>query len=252
MREATGRRWLCAIALFFCASEVDGQFATNYDSAGRDEGSHNEVSSLIRGGSNALEKKRYDRAIQFFDAAMALHPKEEIGAEILTARADAYTGQGDSKKAKVDLERALRFLVLVEKAHPQRAEVYEKMGNYRAAVAERRKQAQLAPDDASGWSELAWLQATAPAKEARNGQEAVKAATRACEMTNWRRAVYLDTLAASYAETGNFASAVEYETRALKTGFISREDRKDFDARLARYVERKPFRQESGATGGKH
>ena len=40
-------------------------------------------------------------------------------------------------------------------------------------------------------------------------------ATRACELSQWRDPEFIDTLAAAYAETGNFDEAVRY-SRAVE------------------------------------
>jgi tetratricopeptide (TPR) repeat protein len=64
---------------------------------------------------------------------------------------------------------------------------------------------------------LAWLQATYPSPVIRDGNEAVRNATKACQLGGGNEAAFLDTLAAAYAETGDFEAAVREETRAIDT-----------------------------------
>ena len=45
----------------------------------------------------------------------------------------------------------------------------------------------------------------------RDGKQAVEHATLACELTKWKDAGYLDTLAVAYAEAGDFDKAVEFQ-----------------------------------------
>ena len=67
-------------------------------------------------------------------------------------------------------------------------------------------------------------------------------------MTDWKDADYLDTLAAAYAEAGDFDAAVKWQEKAL--GLLAKDDeqnRKDFDARLTLYRAKKPYREEPKA-----
>ena len=55
---------------------------------------------------------------------------------------------------------------------------------------------------------LAWLLATASDSGLRNGQEAVRLAEQACQLTHYQDAALIETLAAAYAEAGRFNDAV--------------------------------------------
>ena len=56
--------------------------------------------------------------------------------------------------------------------------------------------------------ELAWLFATYPDSNARGGAEAVRLAERACALTDRRVPALLATLAAAYAEGGDFPGSI--------------------------------------------
>jgi WD40 repeat protein/serine/threonine protein kinase len=94
-------------------------------------------------------------------------------------------------------------------------------------------------------NQLAMMQATCPAAEVRNGAEAVKNATRVCELTEWKKAQYVDTLAAAYAETGDFESAVKWQKKAIS--LLTEEDPAEwpaeFQERLKLYESGKPYRE---------
>ena len=59
--------------------------------------------------------------------------------------------------------------------------------------------------------ERAWILATCPDARIRDGKLAVAAATRAAELTNWKDWTVFPSLAAAYAEAGDFANAVRWE-----------------------------------------
>jgi len=66
--------------------------------------------------------------------------------------------------------------------------------------------------------ELAWLLATYPDSNSRDGAEAVGLAERACALTERRVPALLATLAAAYAETGDFSRGVAVGEEAMSRG----------------------------------
>jgi Flp pilus assembly protein TadD len=56
---------------------------------------------------------------------------------------------------------------------------------------------------------LAWILATTSKPELRNGEEAVRLATKAVELTDRRLPRFIGTLAAAYAEAGQFSKAAQ-------------------------------------------
>ena len=56
---------------------------------------------------------------------------------------------------------------------------------------------------------LAWILATASKPELRNGEEAVRLATKAVALTDRRLPLFIETLAAAYAEAGQFSKAAQ-------------------------------------------
>ena len=71
------------------------------------------------------------------------------------------------------------------------------------------------PSDKGVLNEVAWFQATSPDPKYRDGQAAIRDATRAAELSKWKDPDMLDTLAAAHAEAGDFPSALRYEKQAL-------------------------------------
>jgi len=73
----------------------------------------------------------------------------------------------------------------------------------------------LQPDMVPALNRLAWLLATHSDDSVRNGTDALRFATRACELTANNDPLSLNSLAAAYAETGQFDQAVATAQRAL-------------------------------------
>jgi Flp pilus assembly protein TadD len=72
-----------------------------------------------------------------------------------------------------------------------------------------------APDSTVLLNEIAWLRATAPAADLRNGAEAVRLAERACFIAHDKQPILIATLATAYAEAGKFSEATATAQNAL-------------------------------------
>jgi tetratricopeptide (TPR) repeat protein len=84
----------------------------------------------------------------------------------------------------------------------------ESIPHYRAALA-------AWPDSVEALNNLAWLLAASADATIRDGAEAVRLATRACELTGHREPLMLGTLAAAQAEAGQFPDAVSTAEKAI-------------------------------------
>jgi len=118
-------------------------------------------------------------------------------------------------------------------------------GEFAEAISDYEAAVRLDPGYALAFNDLAWLRATCSEKaEFRDGAKAVEQASKANELTNWKKAHYVGTLAAAYAETGDFDSAVKRQKEAM--GLLTEEEeelRGDFEERLKLYQSGKPCRE---------
>lgn len=109
----------------------------------------------------------------------------------------------------------------------------------------------VAPDFAPALNHLAWLRATNPDPALRDGLEAVRlaeqavAAVRRQDPGSREESNCLDTLAAAYAEAGDFDQAVQAirQAVALARKINQRSQARDFHSREQRYLEGKTFRE---------
>jgi hypothetical protein len=147
--------------------------------------------------------------------------------------------QGECDKALADLDEVLKNWPRVAVARVSRGYTHELMGEYAKALADYG-----ASKHVRALNGRAWVRATCPDAEFRNGHEAVRLAQKACEATANREGVYLDTLAAAYAEEGKFADAVNSQLKALEDKSYAIRDGDDGRKRLQLYRDKKPFRTE--------
>ena len=102
------------------------------------------------------------------------------------------------------------------------AQAYQSKGDAAPAIQYYRRSNDREKDRLLVLNNLAWLLATAADPAVRNGTEAVQLAERACELSHYKKAIFMGTLAAAYAEAGKFdlaaAMAERARARALENG----------------------------------
>ena len=109
------------------------------------------------------------------------------------------------------------------------------------AIARWKETLRLNPDHIDSHNNLAWLLATTADDNVRDPAEAVRLATRACQLTQYRRPDVLDTLAAAYAADGDFAKAVEIAEKALSLVSCSEKQTNWIQERIELYKAKKPY-----------
>jgi len=160
-------------------------------------------------------------------------------AKFYNNRGIAYGEKGQYDQAISDFNRAIETNPMDNKAYNNRGIVYRIRGQYDQAISDFNRAIEINSMDADAFNNLAWLFATAKAPGFRNGKKAVELALKGCELSEWKKAEYLDTLAAAYARVGDFATAVKWEEKALESPKLAR--RSEFQQRLNFYRERKPW-----------
>lgn len=204
--------------------------------------------------------KDYDRALADFDMAIRLKGPSEttrVMSDTDLAGADSsqminslslayftrgYTwlAKGDFEKALADYDEAIRRDARHEKPRLFRRELLAKMQAWDKLAADCQEALTRDAKDANALNALARLRATCPDETFRNGQEAVELAQKASDLRQGKDAGSLDTLAAAYAEAGDFDQAIATQQKAIsqaKGNVIG-----EFEARLKLYRDRQPFR----------
>ena len=97
--------------------------------------------------------------------------------------------------------------------------------------------------DPYGLSGIAWIYATSNDPNMRNGKEAVKLSQKAIQIRGTADPYINATLAAAYAEQGDFELAVTTQEKAISI-LTDKTREKDFQAELKSYKDKKPWRRE--------
>jgi tetratricopeptide (TPR) repeat protein len=127
-------------------------------------------------------------------------------------------------------------------AHGNLALDLTRQGLFEEAVAHSAEAARLNPNDVHVCNNYAMTLASSPYANIRDGKKAVAAATRVCELTQWKNPDYLDTLAAAFAEVGDFDAAIKWQIKAIEI-LRDERNREVFRSRLALYQAGKPYRE---------
>lgn len=183
-----------------------------------------------------------DERLDACTAAMTVAPDD---AAPWHNRGLAYLQKKEYRAAVLDFTGAIRRNKDAH-GHLYRGVAFTELGEYERALLDLEEAVRLAPRHAEAHNALAWLLATAGVPGFRDGRRAVEVARRANTLGNWTNAAHLDTLAAAYAEAGDFAEAVRWQEKALADPAFAKGENQDAQARLALYRARKAYRHAPG------
>jgi len=141
-----------------------------------------------------------------------------------------------------ELETAIEIRPHFESCEEALGTAYEAAGKDAEALSHWRKAHLIDPGRSSAMLGIAWLLATAPESSLRNGPEAVRMAESARD-SEPNSAEVLDTLAAAYAEEGQFSRALGTADRAkvLAQAEGKKQLADDVRARRLLYAKNMPF-----------
>jgi serine/threonine-protein kinase len=192
-------------------------------------------------GSSLRQRGNLPEAVVAFNRAIKINPNYAIAHHY---RALALRDLKDLPGAGTALQRAIELDPGCLPFRHDLGQVLQQQGRYAEAEQAYLGAVKAQPASAPAYDALARFLATCPDDKARDGKRAVEYATTACERTGWKTPLYLDTLAAAYAETGQFEEAVRYQTRALEDQTLKGDLRTAARKRLELYRQKKPFRDQ--------
>ena len=118
-------------------------------------------------------------------------------------------------------------------------------GHWQNAIDLYEKLITIDPKDSGALNNYSWLLSTCPDEAFRNGERALEMAKTASEETFYKQPHILSTLAAAYAELGDFETARSWSQKAVELGEKTQHESLDsLKKELEPYKENKPWREE--------
>jgi tetratricopeptide (TPR) repeat protein len=156
--------------------------------------------------------------------------------------------QGRRSESLPELQKAVALKPKFAAAEEALANTYDALGDSSEALTHWRRVLAIEPKRINALTGTAWLLATAPAPALRDGSEAVALAESAYRLAGENPNV-LDTLAAAYAENGQFQESLKYANRALNLAVAQKNSSLAIAVgrRVVLYSENKPFRDNEAA-----
>jgi tetratricopeptide (TPR) repeat protein len=203
--------------------------------------------ALARNANNAkafaLRGAAFDRigdhlkAIDDFTQAVLL---DSVNPSVYLGRGLAYNSAGNFNLAVQDLGHAIELDPKNVLAYRARADAWDGQGDYGMAVEDEKEALSLAPDDPNVWNDYAWILATCPDGNYRDGAKAVELALKCCQ-SGVKDQGFLETLAAACAEMGDYENAIKSENQYLLVPNLTAQQKSDGEARLALYNAHHPY-----------
>lgn len=224
---------LLIVAVLGCS----GGAPTQHDSAQQDPAQQ---------AMTAYQQGDHAQAIEHFTQAIAKNPANPA---FYCNRGNSYSTLGRFDDALQDYELAFEKSRALSSdpadkrlayIHYNRGVAYKRAKRIPEAIADFERAIQINPDYPDAHGECAWIWATHPDPSLRNPEKAVAYAL--AEMLRHGDAATIDTLAAAYAASGDFAQAIQRQEEAIQK-LTPSDDRADYERRLQLYRENKPYIQ---------
>ncbi|MDR1959123.1 MAG: tetratricopeptide repeat protein [Planctomycetaceae bacterium] len=238
---------------------------------------------LLQRAAVYAEKKDYNAAMKDADSALRLaEENSEMEQKVIFFKASLWAQQEDYAKAIDFIKKILdkkkdkdhvkekyqefliqlylkaqvntKVLEITDKFLAQNPESLEMLrfrgdallglGRHKEAIAEYEKLVKITPEDEGVLNNLSWVLATTPEDSLRDGKRALELAQKSCELTDYKMPHILSTLAAAYAETGDFDEALKWISKGCELAVEAEYDQAEhLEQEKASYEAKKPWRE---------
>jgi tetratricopeptide (TPR) repeat protein len=191
-----------------------------------------------------LRQGKVEEAISLLQAAIDLRPDNSPAQENL---AKALLQKGQVADALVHYRKLLELQPDNIEVHNIVGTVLIQQGRIKEGIEEWQKVLAIQPDNGNAMSNLAWVFATSPDDSVRDGTKAVQLASEALRISGHRIPILFRTLAAAYAETGEFSKAIQTAQQGIELASSQGNSSlvAELQGNIALYQEQRPLRDPS-------
>jgi tetratricopeptide (TPR) repeat protein len=203
-------QWDSAISHFETALEIRSRNAAAHYNFGGALIENTLASALARKG-------RLSEAIGHYEKAMKLRP--DYGDPYFNLGSVLFQ-QGRTDEAIAQWQKALATQPNDAGFHTALGDAFLQRGLQKDAIAEYEHAARISPHDPMARNNLAWLLATSSDASIRDGNRAIEVAKQTVQLSGGKDPNYLRTLAATYAEVGQFSEAIATAEQAMQIAIV--------------------------------
>ena len=201
----------------------------------------NDPDAQVALGNSLAQKERVDDAIAHYKKALAIRPDYFIAHYAL---GHIFLEKGEIDAAVFHSRAAVSIQPQNADAHTNLAVAFDEKGQIAEAIKQYEQALEISPQSVAAANNLAWLLATNPDASIRHRDRALELATRANQLSGGGNATVLRTLAAAYANAGQFSRAVEVGQLALSLTDRQSPLAKALQQEIAGYQAGLPYRED--------
>jgi tetratricopeptide (TPR) repeat protein len=176
---------------------------------------------------------QYENALEDFTKCLSI---DSTYAAAYSSRAGILKGKGLYQEALQDMNNALKISPKNSGYLHNRALILSAMERYEEAIKDYKQVIKVNPKSGGSYNNLAWLLSTAKDAAYRDCKKAIVLAHKSLKID--KNVSWMDTLAAAYAECGEFETAVKIEKKAFS---LSVPPNKNFYKRIQIYLANKTY-----------
>ncbi len=192
----------------------------------------------------AAQAKKFGQAIGDIKQLLQADPQNED----LRLQLGAYYAADNRPRKAIEI-----YTQLIDsdaentQARRARADALLSIGEHAKAIEDYEVALEKDPIDSHVLNNLAWVLATSTDDAVRNGKRSIELGTKACKITKFEAPHILSTLAAGYAEVGDWETAIKWSSKAVEWSAKNEKMGEDVSEQLKEelesYKEKKPWRE---------